>query len=138
MNDTEHHNWGQVETFDHRTLELAHDLIAAAWRFKNDSRQESLPFPEAIPPPEALWLKWLQAETSAWIGAPKLVRSVQLILTNQNKPIGYLAESHLSLGIMDRFDSVPWTTGLRETLEDDARPLRQAVFGRDSVSNRLF
>ena len=97
LNDTGHRNWGQVETFDHRTLQGAHDLLAAAWRFVNDSRQESLAFPEA------LWLEWLRAETSAWIDHLQLVHSVQLILANQNKPAGYLAESHLALGIMDRF-----------------------------------
>ena len=122
LNDTEHHEWGQVEECDHRTLQGAHDLLAAAWRYSNDSRQGTLPFPEEanMPTPETRWLEWLQAEISAWMDAPQLVRSVQLILTNQNEPIGYLAESRLCLGIMYRFDSVPWEKSWSEAYESGA------------------
>lgn len=122
LNDTEHDEWGQVERFDHRTLQGAHDLLAAVWRFSNDSRQECLPFPEEanMATAETRWLDWLQAEISAWMGAPQLVRFVQLILTNQNKPIGYLAEYRLCLGIMYRFDSVPWENSKREAYESGA------------------
>ena len=47
------------------------------------------------------------------------MRSVQLILTNQNTPIGYAAETNLCLGIIDRFGSVPWKRRLREAYEKD-------------------
>ena len=51
---------------------------------------------------------------------PQLVRSVQIILANQNKPIGYLAESRLCLGILDRFNSIPWDKSKWEAYESDA------------------
>ena len=66
------------------------------------------------PPVQILWLNWLRNELSGWIDYPYLVRSVQVILTNQNNPIGYAAESRLCLDIMDRFPSVPWRSDMRE------------------------
>ena len=122
LNDTVHHEWGQIEDVDHRTLQGAHDLLAAVWRFSNDSRQGSLPFPEEanMPTPETRWLEWLQEEISSWMNEPLLVRSVQLILANQNEPIGYLAESRLCLGILERFTSVPWNNRLWEAYESGA------------------
>ena len=121
LNDMEHRNWGEIEKCDHRTLQGAHDLLAAAWRFENDSRQGMLKFAEeeTNSNPEYAWLQWLGEEIDRWIRHPDLVRSVQLILASQNEPVGYLAESQLCLGIMNRFVSVPWGKGLREAYEQD-------------------
>ena len=112
LNDTDHENWGRVFSFDHRTLQNAHDLLAAAWRFENDFRQGWLAFEIDQPAirPEALWLDWLHAEVAAWIDHPHLVRTVHLILANQNQPTGYAAEARLCLDIIERFANVPWQT----------------------------
>lgn len=112
--------WGRIERFDHRTLQLAHDLLAAAWRFQEDFQPRLLPFrnPKPAVPAEELWLDWLRNEVKRWFDRPEWVRSVQLILTNQNKPVGYLEESRLCLGIMDAF-AVPWSDNLREVLVKD-------------------
>ncbi len=114
--DTGHDEWGTIETFDHRVLQGGHDLLAAAWRYGHDSRQGVLPFEgsEHTPSSELLWLDWLQTEVSAWIDEPQLVRSVQLALTNQNRPIGYLAEAQMGVEIMFRFSNVPWNESLRD------------------------
>ena len=69
----------------------------------------------AVPAAE-LWLDWLRTEVQGWIDRPEWVRSVQLILTNQNKPIGYVEECRLNLGIIDRFTFVPWSDGLRNVV----------------------
>ena len=105
LNDSEHPDWGNIQRFDHRTLQGAHDFLAAAWRYSNDTRQGDLPFSNAAstPPPETRWLRWLETETFSLIEYPQLVRSVQLILNNKNKPVGYAAEASLGLLIMDRF-----------------------------------
>ena len=42
-----------------------------------------------------------------------------MILTNQNKPIGYAAEAQLCLDILDRFYEVPWKPKWREAYEAD-------------------
>lgn len=112
-----HEQWGRIERFDHRTLQLAHDLLAAAWRFREHFQPPLLPFRDAPPavPAEELWLEWLRNEVQRWIDRPEWVRSVQLILTNQNKPVGYLEEYRLCLGIADAF-AVPWSDNLRDVL----------------------
>jgi hypothetical protein len=121
LNDAGHEDWGQIRECDHLTLQGAHDLIAAAWRFRHDLRQGSLPLGGAstIVMPETLWLDWLRAELARWIDSPALVRSVQLILTNQNQPVGYAAESRLCLDILDRFPDVPWKATWRYAFEQD-------------------
>ena len=119
LSDTNHPEWGTVEEFDHRTIQDAHDLLAAAWRFEHDMRQPELPFKpkNSLVTAEVLWLDWLRQETARWSTAPRIVRSVQIILTNQNKAIGYTAESQLCLDILAKFADVPWQRGLRETHE---------------------
>ena len=123
LDDTEHESWGQVESFDHRTLQGAHDLLAAAWRFSNKGRQDRLPFTgdARTATPEECWLDWLQTEADSWIHCPQMVRLVQLVLANQNNPTGYTSEASLALLIMDRFDSVPWEAQWREAYESDLR-----------------
>ena len=134
LNDNEHDNWGQIGNCDHRTLQGAHDLLAAAWRFNNYSRQGMLSFSRTAntAPVEMLWLDWLREEISAWIDHPHLVRSVQLILANQNQQIVYAAESRLCLGIMDRFGAIPWNRDLHQAYEKDIAEDAAAIPGIDS------
>ena len=53
-----------------------------------------------------------------WIHRPERVRLVQLILTNQNRRPRYMAETQLSLNILDGFPDVPWDPKWREVSED--------------------
>jgi hypothetical protein len=138
LDDEAHARWGTIDTCDHRTLQGAHDLLAATWRFKNDFRQSDLPLErraESLVPhkPENLWLWWLRDELEKWVWQPALVRDVQLILSNQNQPIGYAAESRLGLALIDRFHTVPWLPKLRDAYENDlARDLAApAGIGRE-------
>ena len=67
LDDPEHQEWGTVDRFfDHRTLQHAHDLFAAAWRFRYDFRRLQLPFVDAdqdrLDKVQALWLDWLRQE----------------------------------------------------------------------------
>ncbi|WP_420722796.1 hypothetical protein [Hwanghaeella sp. LZ110] len=122
LDDKSHDEWGTIERIDHRTIQPAHDLLAAAWRFRHDLRQSELRLerqPDTLVPPthENLWLRWLRAEIESWVWSPSLVRYVQLILTNQNQPIGYTAESKLALALIERFSEVPWTSGWRDAFE---------------------
>lgn len=121
-------DWDIVDRYDHRTLQGAHDLLAAAWRFRNDLLQPELPFPKPPPGPfkdlvpdtlENLWLWWLRDEVESWYSSPRLIRYVQTILTNQNKPLGYIAEARLGLALLDRFEDVTWLPHWREGYEKD-------------------
>ena len=119
LDDADHPEWGTVESFDHRTIQNAHDLLAAAWRFRNDFRQSELPFVKknSLDEVQDLWLDWLRNEIARWIDYPERVRWVQLILTNQNKQPGYVAEAQLALNIINGFAGVPWNQELREAHE---------------------
>lgn len=137
LNDQAHPVWGTVERFDHRTLQGAHDLLAAAWRFRHDSKQLELPIKvpdprfglplveSPIEPHDPLdeihlrWLRWLREEVEGWVESPSLVRSVQLILANQNERVGDAAETQLCVDILCRFEDVPWSANLRAAYEED-------------------
>jgi len=111
--------WGTITKFDHRSLQGAHDLLAAAWRYEFLNPTPRLPLlPEnqdfRSGPADMAWLEWLRGELTSWIKAPLLVRLVQNILTNQNQPLGYAAEAKLAIEILDRFPAVPWLPTLRE------------------------
>ena len=119
LDDADHPEWGTVERFDHRTIQNAHDLLAAVWRFQNDFRQAGLPFVDknSLDEVQTLWLDWLRHEITGWINSPDRVRLVQLILTYQNELPGYMAEAQLALYIINWFTDVPWNQKLREAYE---------------------
>ena len=121
LDDASHPEWVAVDRFDHRTLQHAHDLLAAVWRFRHNLRQPGLPFvrKHSLDEVQSLWLDWLRREVEAWIDHPDRVRLVQVILANQNKPLGYRAESQLSVNIMDGFRDVPWKPEKRDAVEAD-------------------
>ena len=121
LNSSEHPEWGETKCHDHRTLQCAHDLLAAAWRSRNEFRQTSLLPGEnrTLDDVHLLWLDWLRNEIAGWSTLPHLVRSVQLILTNQNEQLGYEAESQLCIDIIDRFPDVPWERRVRDAFEAD-------------------
>ena len=112
--DDIHNGWGEHGTCDHRTLQQAHDLIAAAWRYRFAPSDRVFPFAEENPEFSADysqmhgWLHWLNEEVDGWIDAPHLVRSVQLILTHQNDDAGYRAEDQLFKDLVRHFQDVPW------------------------------
>lgn len=123
LEDSRHKTWGTINCYDHRTLQAAHDLLAAAWRFQDGGsyRQGKLPFEgeDSFDEVQVLWLNWLHHEVDEWTSRPHLVRSVQIIVSNQNKPLGYMAESKLCLDIFDRFSYMPWNRKLCEAHEKD-------------------
>ena len=118
LDDVDHTEWIAVDSFDHRTLQHAHDLLAAVWRFRNNLRQSELfADTDSVNEVQTLWLDWLRREVAEWIDYPDRVRLVQVILANQNSPLGYIAESELAINIIDGFPRVPWDRRLREASE---------------------
>ncbi len=103
--------WANGDRFDHRTLQRAHDLLAAAWRFETVPAQLELPLTR---PPLAecqrmeRWLRWLSAEIDKWRYHPHAVHWVMTILTHQNQHAGYQAEDDLAEWLRIRFGTVPW------------------------------
>lgn len=104
-----------VTSVDHRTLQDAHDLLAAAWRFRWELRlrQFELPLEEMTSEePQFVnhWLEWLGSEVRSWIKRPSLVQPVLDILHNQHSSEGYEAEARLAWEVMGVYYNVPWTT----------------------------
>ena len=119
--------------FDHQTLQAAHDILAATWRFRHASsfRQRwhqsadippDLPIWDMIEPGRpADWLRDLEAETKSWRQGgfglevsvsyqrnPRLADLVVRILENQKTPVGYRAQMQLAWELVNRFKDVPW------------------------------
>ena len=108
--------WGLIERCDHRTIQFAHDLLASAYRFKYVFRPEELKSNNGKFHDQR-WRNWLFSELLSWSDSPSLIGHFQTIMTNQNKPDGYSAESKLCLDILDRFPEIPWRRNLREVFE---------------------
>ena len=137
--------WEWIELQDHRTLQVAHDMLAAAWRYRHafetklfplpfDGRQFPLPFEEWWdgdgPNFAGRWLAWLDNETKSWREGrfwftdsddrnARLIRLVVRILENQNNPVGYRAESNLAWEILNRFKDVPWRRSWANAVKSD-------------------
>ena len=123
LDDSDHPEWGTIERCDHRTIQYDHDMLAGAWRFQHDFRQAMFGFyrKRSLKDAPIIWLNWLREEVDAWHAEPQLVRSVQLILTNQNKPRGYRAESSFCFGLLTRHWNVAWASSVRKAVEEGYR-----------------
>ena len=113
LGDERHDEWGIQDRsqFDHRTLQNAHDLLAAIWRYKNESRRQlilSFPDNKAEESTETLWLRWLREELESWVERPDMIRHVQIILANQDGEAEFRSEKALVRAIKDKFYEVPW------------------------------
>ncbi len=54
-----------------------------------------------------------------WRSEPRMIRCIQLILTNQNQTIGYRAEDKLRQHLLYKFSDVPWMPGWERACEFD-------------------
>ena len=109
-----------ITQFDHRTLQDAHDILAAAWRFEakvNDEPDLFAAVEDRVPRATMEWLSWLRDEIERWSDSPALVRAVAEILTHQNTDTGYWHEDMLHIALFDRFFTVPWTARTRRSME---------------------
>lgn len=95
----------ELKSFDHRTLQEAHDHIAAYFRFS--CKELHLPL---IKDEEKYthmlrqkWQGFYDRETSEIANVPCINQSVILILAHQNKDIGMYAETVLSYHLNGRY-----------------------------------
>jgi hypothetical protein len=87
----------RIELFDHRTLQAAHDHLAAYWRSLTGRTHPMLPgLFDAVAVGEE-WRRWLRREVGNWwVDFPELIRFVCGVLANQNTETGYLAEARVA------------------------------------------
>jgi hypothetical protein len=129
LRDESHPSWGQVDCVDHRTLQVAHDILAAAWRWQIlPAEPELFQQPEDQPfGLEQAWLTWLRQEVVRWIDEPEIIRLVQIVLSNQNEPTGYAAESRLGSVLLERFKEVPWRTEMKEAIAAEVAEIPEGI-----------
>ena len=125
-----------ITSYDHRTLQRAHDTIAAAWRYRclPSLRQMELALDcehRKCPDFAGHWLKWLEAEVSSWKHDTRLIRFVVTVVKNQNVPVGYLAENDLNLELLLRYEDIPWY----QRVVYSAYSIRRAGLTRHAESN---
>lgn len=97
------------KSIDHRTIQTAHNLIAAYWRFHTRRTHPVLPFEDKDTTKRkaiADWLAWLQAEIDSWVDEPHLVRTLIFCLANANTQPGNQAEEALALALRERYRSM--------------------------------
>ena len=133
--------------FDH-PLQAAHDILAAAWRFRHASWYWERWHPPDVPLDVPLWdiipqsrpdhwLKGLENETKSWrqggVGFsfpysyernPHLADLVVRILENQKTPVGYRAQMQLAWELVNRFKDVPWDQLWLSSVKSDYEALR--------------
>ena len=92
--------------FDHRTLQMAHDHLAAYWRWH---RNRCDPYLDGMEPFNVGdWLSWLRQEVELWpTSSPSIVRYVAAILLNQNTETGYKAEDDLLETLKSHYSGMP-------------------------------
>lgn len=124
LKDTTHAEWGMVEGYDHRCLQQAHDMLAAAWRYEiRPPQRRFVVAPDLVSDAtNERWLEWLSDETGSWVEEPAIVRAVLVILTNENRPRDCKAESSLERMVFDRFQHVPWSKWVIELYAESASP----------------
>ena len=112
--------WETDFSYDHRTLQVAHDFIAAAWRY----REPKMPLFLQVTDKDLIaseWLSWLRREVDLWSDQPNIVRNIMTILGNQNVDVGYRAEDCLARALLLRYADVPWKQSWRSLAETSSQ-----------------
>lgn len=100
-----------VKSFDHRVLQDAHDIIAAAYRFRHDdSCQLQLLESPDLQPIRYLrhWSNWLGGQLQELVRRPLFVRATVESVVFANTDIGYKAENRLCDTLLIHFSAGDW------------------------------
>lgn len=103
--------------FDHRDLQMAHDIMAATWRFRTQAIQAELP--RSSPQKDLMvdWLTWLCSEVISWQETPKLIQLVIAILGQADITGGTDSVDivdQLTYALLHRYDDVPWSKSIQD------------------------
>lgn len=96
----------KINSFDHRVLQAAHDTIAAAFRYKNQSIKQLCLFDRVNDESNEymkLWEDWLCNELSVLKENANFVRNVIEAVIHSNEEKGYAAEDRLHKFLADYY-----------------------------------
>lgn len=100
-----------ISRFDHRVLQDAHDIMAAAFRYRNDDGGQLRLFEDAdtqIARYVHEWNAWLASQLRDLVRHPSFVRSVVECVIFSNKTMGYMAENRLCELVLSYYGADDW------------------------------
>lgn len=100
-----------VTTFDHRVLQDAHDIIAAAYRYQYDDGGQLHLFDESGAQRIRYlrqWTQWLADQLLELTGYPQFVRSVVECVIFSNTEMGYMAENRVCDILLTHYSAGDW------------------------------
>ena len=120
----------ELPNIDHRTIQSAHDILAAAFRYNfkysstHDKRIEdkilgvSLQWTHPKENNDIIqeWHGWLEG---CFDGGNEIIAEFITIYLNQNSSIGYEAEDRLEALIIQKFPNVPWNEVEAKNVDDE-------------------
>lgn len=113
--------------YDHRAIQMSHDIVPAAWRYRSNANQKILPLAARKQDLASQWLSWLNAEVSSWREAPFLVRLLLKVIAEPNGAKRYRIEDELALALYEHFYDVPWNKAALNLQVDLANNCRQTT-----------
>jgi hypothetical protein len=101
----------EVTAFDHRVLQDAHDIIAAAFRYHHDDGGQLRLFED--PERQRLrylssWTLWLDEQIQELVSYAQFVRSTVECVVFSNTEMGYMAENRLCDLLLTHFSAGDW------------------------------
>lgn len=100
-----------VTTFDHRVLQDAHDIIAAAYRYRHDDGGQ-LQLGESRDTQQIRylrqWTSWLTSQLKELVRYPQFVRPTVESVLFANTEMGYTAENRLCDTLLTHFSAGDW------------------------------
>jgi hypothetical protein len=94
----------EVGCFDHRCIQMCHDLIAA--RFRVAAKREQLPNDKK----EAAWYAFFKVEASGWLKSDDFLRSFMIAHSVKGYTAGYDAEEEMFDMMRQRYTELNYTT----------------------------
>jgi hypothetical protein len=98
-----------IDGFDHRVLQLAHDLVAAYYRFAFCSRLDKLDLPEDFNDKEyylGAWRAYYRQEMGLLAQKEEIAEAILIAVAFQNTDRGYAAEDKLQALLVDRYKAM--------------------------------
>lgn len=101
----------EINRFDHRVLQDAHDIIAAAYRYHNDDggQMNLLHLDEALLDRyKTEWAKWFSQELVTLLSYPRFIRSVVESVVFSNSELGYAGQHAIGNFLITLYNLEDW------------------------------
>jgi len=100
-----------IDSFDHRILQNAHDIIAAAYRYRYDDGGQLNLFRRDITIQDYYkieWARWFDKELDSLLGYSLFVRAVVECVIYPNSNLGHAAEHSICYILISHYNIEDW------------------------------